>query len=320
MEYKYLGRTGLRVSQLCLGSMQFGWTADEKTSFDILSESYQAGINFIDTADIYSSWVTGNPGGIAEEIIGKWLKKSSIPRYKVIIATKVRGKMGDSPNDEGLSRAHILQAVEDSLRRLGTDYIDLYQTHWYDAQTPIEETLKTLDDLVRQGKVRYIGCSNHPAWRLVEALWTSKYNQLIRYESLQPHYNLVHRKEFEQELTTICQKYRIGVIPYSPLAGGFLTGKYRRNQSPKSARSSRAEKYFNEKNWDLLDMMENLGYSKGGFSISQVALAWLIANPAITSPIIGPRTIDQLKDNLKALELRLSTGEITSINQATDWN
>jgi aryl-alcohol dehydrogenase-like predicted oxidoreductase len=319
MEYKYLGRTGLKVSPLCLGSMQFGWTANEKISFDILNESYQAGINFIDTADIYSSWVPGNAGGVAEEIIGKWLKKSSIPRHKVIIATKVRGKMGDSPNDEGLSRAHILQAVDDSLQRLGTDYIDLYQTHWYDEQTPIEETLTTLDDLVRQGKVRYIGCSNHPAWRLVEALWTSKHNQLTSYESLQPHYNLVHRKEFEEELSLICLKYGIGVIPYSPLAGGFLTGKYRRGQSPESARSNRAEKYFNERNWELLDLMETLGYSKGGYSISQVALAWLMANPIVTSPIIGPRAIEQLRDNLKALDLKLSNEEINSLKEVTDW-
>ncbi len=161
MNYRYLGRTGLKVSELCMGSMQFGWTADEDGSHEILSAAFEAGINFIDTADVYSRWAEGNPGGVAESIIGDWMQKAKIPRQKVIIATKVRGVMGDGPNDEGLSRAHIMTAVDASLKRLGTDYIDLYQTHWYDENTPIEETLSTMDDLVHQGKVRYIGCSNY---------------------------------------------------------------------------------------------------------------------------------------------------------------
>ena len=163
MEYRYLGRTGLKVSELCMGSMQFGWTADEPQSYQILETAFEAGINFIDTADIYSTWVEGNPGGVAETIIGNWLKRSGIPRDQIIIATKVRGRMGDAPNDEGLSRAHIMNAVEGSLRRLNSAYIDLYQTHWYDENTPIEETLYALDDLIHQGKVRYIGCCNFPA-------------------------------------------------------------------------------------------------------------------------------------------------------------
>ena len=203
MEYRNLGRTGLKVSELCLGTMQFGWTADEALSLRILDAAFEAGINFIDTADVYSRWAEGNPGGVAETIIGKWMKGSEIPRHQVVIATKVRGRMGQGPNDEGLSRAHILQAIEASLHRLETDYIDLYQTHWFDESTPIDETLSALDDLVRQGKVRYIGCSNHPAWRLTEALWTSKTLHLARYDSLQPHYSLVHRAEFfpEQRLS-----------------------------------------------------------------------------------------------------------------------
>ncbi len=247
MNYRKLGRTGLKVSALCLGTMQFGWTADEKLSFNILSTAFNNGINFIDTADIYSRWVDGNPGGIAETIVGKWLKKNQIARDQVVIATKVRGEMGTGPNDKGLSRTHIFNAVEDSLRRLNVDYIDLYQTHWQDEETSIDETLIALDDLVRQGKVRYVGASNYSAWRLMQSLWSADTNGVSRYDSLQPHYNLVHREEFERELAAVCQTYQIGVIPYSPLAGGFLTGKYRQDQPiPESLRADGArKKYFN---------------------------------------------------------------------------
>lgn len=224
MEYRYLGRTGLKVSAICLGSMQFGWTADEATSLHILDIAWQNGVNFIDTADIYSRWAEGNPGGISEEIIGKWIKRSAIPRHQLILATKVRGRMGEAPNDEGLSRLHIMHSVEASLKRLQTDVIDLYQVHWFDAQTPIEETLRALDDLIHQGKIRYIGCSNYPAWRLMQALWISDRLNLHTFVSVQPHYNLVHRAEFESELSEVCAWYGLGVIPYSPLAGGFLIG------------------------------------------------------------------------------------------------
>ena len=319
MEYRNLGRTGLKVSELCLGSMQFGWTAGEELSHQILTASYEAGINFIDTADIYSRWVEGNPGGVAENIVGQWIKANNIPRDQLVIATKVRGQMGDGPNDEGLSRGHIMQAVEASLRRLGTDYIDLYQTHWYDENTPIDETLKALDDLVRQGKVRYLGCSNYPAWRLTEALWTSKQHHLARYDSLQPHYNLVHRAEFERGLAEVCRQYGVGVIPYSPLAGGFLTGKYRKGQVPDSARAKGVSRYFNDRNWELLEKMETVGKDKRDYSISQIALAWLLSDPLITSPIIGPRTLEQLKDNLASVGLRLSAQEIDLLNDASDW-
>ncbi len=317
MEYRNLGRTGLKVSPLCLGSMQFGWTADEETSFAILDAAWEAGINFIDTADIYSRWVEGNPGGVAERIIGKWLRDRGIPRHEVVIATKVRGPMGTGPNDQGLSRAHIMQAVEDSLRRLGTDYIDLYQAHWFDAETPIEETLRAFDDLVRQGKVRYIGASNYPAWRLMQALWVSDRLNLTRFDCLQPHYNLVHRAEFERELADVCREYGLGVIPYSPLAGGFLTGKYRRDQTPESVRAEGVKRrYFKEKNWALLDQMEEIAQAHG-CTISQIALAWLIANPVVTSPIIGPRTLEQLQDNLSALQVALAPTEIERLNEAS---
>lgn len=320
MEYKYLGRTGLKVSELCLGTMQFGWTADEGSSYEILSAAYETGINFIDTANIYSRWAAGNPGGVSETIIGKWMKDSDIPRHQIIIATKVRGVMGDGPNDEGLSRAHIMTAVEDSLNRLQTDYIDLYQAHWYDENTPIEETLSTLDDLVHQGKVRYIGCSNYPAWRLMQSLWASDRKNLVRYDTLQPHYNLVHRAEFERQLADICRTYSLGVIPYSPLGGGFLTGKYRQDsQSFESQRAKGVERYFSKTNWDLLDIMETMGTDKGGKSISQIALAWMLVDPVITSPIIGPRTLEQLHDNLDAVVIRLSKKEKKILDDASQW-
>ncbi len=319
MEYQNLGRTGLRVSELCLGTMQFGWTADEALSIKILNAAMNAGLNFIDTADVYSRWVEGNPGGVAETIIGKWIKQNKIPRDQIVIATKVRGRMGDGPNDEGLSRLHIMQAVEASLRRLDTDYIDLYQTHWYDEKTGIEETLRAMDDLVHQGKVRYIGCSNYPAWRLTEALWTAEHYQLARFDTLQPHYNLVHRAEFERELYDVCRQYSLGVIPYSPLGGGFLTGKYRRDKKPDSARARGAKRYFTDRNWDLLEKMDALGREKGNYTISQIALAWLLSDPLIASPIIGPRDMDQLADNLGAVGLRLTPEEKTLINVSSDW-
>ena len=219
MIYARLGRTGLRVSQLCLGTMTFGWTTDESTSFDVMDAAFEAGVNFFDTADIYSRWADGNQGGESETIIGKWLRTKN--RRDVIIATKVRGRMWDGPNGEGLSRYHIIQAVEDSLRRLNTDYIDLYQTHYYDAETRPDETLRALDDLVTGGKVRYIGASNYPAWRLTKSLWVSDVKNISRYETLQPHYSLFNRSEFERELADLCVDQSIGVIPYSPLAADF---------------------------------------------------------------------------------------------------
>jgi 1-deoxyxylulose-5-phosphate synthase len=317
MEYRNLGRTGLKVSELCMGTMQFGWTVDEAGSYPVLKKAFESGINFFDTADVYSRWAPGNPGGVAETIIGKWLKQNDVPRDQIILATKVRGQMGTGPNDQGLSRKHILDAVEGSLRRLQTDYIDLYQTHFYD-EVPIEETLGTLTDLVHQGKVRYIGCSNYPAWRLMQALWASDAHALARYDSLQPHYSLVHREEFERELADVCRTYGVGVIPYSPLAGGFLTGKYRQGQpDPESARAGRAKGYFSERNFALIEKMDALGKQKGSKSVSQIALAWMLSNPLITSPIIGPRSPEQLEDNLGAAGLRLTQDEINLLNEAS---
>ncbi|MEJ2708150.1 MAG: aldo/keto reductase [Anaerolineales bacterium] len=318
MQYRNLGRTGLKVSELCLGSMQFGWTADETAAQRVLSAAYEAGINFIDTADVYSRWVEGNPGGVAESIIGDWMHENSIPRDKLVLATKVRAPVGDGPNDQGLSRAHIFNAVEASLKRLKTDYIDLYQTHYFDENTPIAETMIALDDLVRQGKVRYLGCSNYPAWRLMSALWASDRRGLARYNSLQPHYNLVHRAEFERELAQVCRQYGLGVIPYSPLAGGFLTGKYRPDSQPDSARSGGVRRYFNDRNWKLLEVMDELAQKKGA-SLSQLAIAWLMADPLVTSPIIGPRNLEQLQDNLGSIDVHLNENEKNALDEASAW-
>ena len=317
MNYRNLGRTGLKVSELCLGTMQFGWTAGVEESYQVLNSAYEAGLTFLDTANVYSRWVEGNPGGVSETIIGDWMKKFNIPRPQMVIATKVRGKMGEGPNDQGLARVHILQAVEDSLRRLKTDYIDLYQTHFYDPTTPIEETLQALDDLVRQGKVRYIGCSNYPAWRLMEALWISDRRGLERFDSVQPHYSLVHRAEYERQLAEVCRTYRLGVIPYSPLAGGFLTGKYRRDQTDAGSRRN-VEQYFSDSNWAILDALDTIAAERTA-TTSQIALAWMLTRPEITSPIIGPRSLEQLQDNLGAVGMQLTPLEMAALDQVSRW-
>jgi 1-deoxyxylulose-5-phosphate synthase len=318
MEYRFLGSTDLKVSALCLGSMQFGWTVDEAGSHQVLSAAFEAGVNFVDTADVYSRWAEGNPGGVAEHIIGRWWKQAQIPRDKLILATKVRGNMGGGPQDEGLSRDHILQSIENSLRRLQTEYIDLYQAHYPDEKTPIEETLRTFDDLVRQGKVRYFGASNYRSWELMQALWSADKNSLKHFDCLQPHYNLVHRAEFERELAAVCKAYAIAVIPYSPLGGGFLTGKYRPGSIPPSARVGRVKRYFNRRNWTLLDKLEKLGDQKNA-SISRIALAWLLADPLVTSPIIGPKSLAQLEDNLGAIDVHLTVEEKSGLDKASVW-
>jgi aryl-alcohol dehydrogenase-like predicted oxidoreductase len=323
MEYRLLGTTGVRVSELCLGTMQFGWTASEAESCEVLSAAHSAGINFIDTADIYSRWADGNPGGVSESIIGKWLGRKEARREQLVIATKARGDMGQGPNDQGLSRLHVQASVEGSLRRLGTDYIDLYQLHWPDEDTPIEETLRALDDLVHKGSIRYIGCSNFPAWRLVQALWISDRQQLVAFATLQPHYSLMHRAEYERELEAVSQAYRLGVLPYSPLAGGFLTGKYRRGAaapSPSRGESSqRIQGYMQrESSWDLLDALEKIARARGK-AISQAALAWLLSRPTVTCPIIGPRNVGQLNDNLGAVGLRLDGAEMDILDRISAW-
>jgi len=319
MDYKKLGRTGLKVSLLCMGTMQFGWSVNEADTHRILSATLDAGINFIDTADIYSKWVDDNPGGVSETFIGNWMKKNKIRRDQIVLATKVRGEMGKGPNDQGLSRMHIVNAVDASLRRLQTDYIDLYQSHWTDEDTPIEETLRAFDDLVKQGKVRYVGASNYAAWELMQALWTSDKHNLVRYDSLQPHYNLIHRDEFERELHAVCLAYQIAVIPYSPLAGGFLTGKYRRDEPlPESRRAEGRKRAMTDKNFDLIDEIEVIAL-RHNETISQIALAWMLANPVITSPIIGATSIEQLNENLGALKVKLTGDELALLDKLTRW-
>ena len=321
MEYRRLGRTGLKVSTICLGTMQFGWTADEETSHLVLNRAIELGCNFIDTANVYSSWASGNKGGESETIIGSWLASDSIRREDIIIATKVRGKMGNGPNDQGLSRQHILSSVHDSLNRLRTDYIDLYQVHWPDKDTPLDETLGALDDLVRSGLVRYIGCSNYPAWLLTKALGASDIRRLARFESLQPHYNYIHRSEFERELQDLCTDQKIGVIPYSPLAGGFLTGKYsREGDLPDSERVNGVKsRYFNDRGFDALETMAQVSKSYDA-PVSQMAIAWILANPIVSSAIIGANTVSQLEETVAGADLEITSVDKTKLDDATAWD
>jgi len=319
MEYVRLGRTALNVSRLCLGTMQFGWSLGQADSHDVLSAAFEAGINFMDTADVYSNWVAGNPGGVAEAYIGSWMKTAKIARDRIVLATKVRGKMGAPPDNEGLGRAHIMKAVEDSLQRLQTDCIDLYQSHSPDENTPIEETLRAYDDLVQQGKVRYIGASNYTAPELLQALAVSGRDNLVRYDCLQPHYNLIWRAEFEAGLRQVCELHQLGVIPYSPLAGGFLTGKYRQGQPPpNSKRAAGRARAMTEKNFALIAKMDEIAGNHRA-AISQIALAWMLADPVVSSPIIGATSRAQLRENLGALTLQLTPGELDDLNSLTEW-
>jgi aryl-alcohol dehydrogenase-like predicted oxidoreductase len=306
------GKTDLRVSNLCLGTMQFGWTADEAASFEVMDAFAAAGGNFIDTADIYSRWWPGNPGGVSEEIIGRWMKARG-NRYHLIIATKVRGQMWDGPDGEGLSRAHITRAVEDSLRRLKVDTIDLYQTHWPDDGVPQEETFAVFADLIASGKVRYIGLSNYRTSQLEEALRLAP-----RYVSLQPHYNLVWREEYESRKMQFCAANGIAVIPYSPLEGGFLSGKYRRGESlPSTPRAYLNRKFMTDQGFAVTAALEAIAGEKGVTS-SAVALAWLLHRPAITAPIIGANSPAQLADLLPASELPLTDVDMRLLNDASE--
>lgn len=318
MKYSRLGKTGLKVSALCLGTMQWGYTADEEAAFAVMDAFVERGGNFFDTADFYVRWIDKARSGISETIIGRWMKARG-NRQQVMIATKVYQPMGEAPNERGLSRKHILEGVEASLRRLQTDYIDLYQAHAFDAETPIDETLKAFDDLQRAGKVRYVGAANYTAWRLMEALWRADVNRTVRYDSLQPHYNLVHRAEFERDLKTICEQYQIGVIPYSSLAGGFLSGKYRRGQRIESQRAeSVLRRYDNERAWRTIETVQRIAGETGSTS-SAVALAWLLAQPVITAPITGANSVEQLRQSLPALDLDLSPSQIAQLNEASAW-
>jgi aryl-alcohol dehydrogenase-like predicted oxidoreductase len=321
MDYRKLGRTGLKVSEFCLGTMTFEWTSSREDSLAVLDRFWESGGNFIDTADVYSRWAEGNDGGVAETVIGEWMQGK--PRTQIILATKVRGRMWDGPTGEGLSRHHIMAAVEGSLRRLQTDYIDLYQTHAPDWDTPLDETLRVLDDLVTSGKVRYIGASNHRAWLMMKTLWTSDRLRLARYDCIQPHYHLLNRAEVEPELAAVCVDQGIAMIPYSPLAGGFLTGKYQRGSSPATGRGAkgaadhdRMKKYKTDMGWATLDALRDLGKARDK-TILQMALGWQLSLPWVTSPIIGANTVTQLDESLGAVGLRLSDDEMSRLDDVT---
>lgn len=296
--------------------MQFGWTADEPSSFAVMDAFVAAGGNFIDTADIYSRWAPGNPGGVSEEIIGRWMKARG-NRESLVVATKVRGEMWKGAGGDGLSRAHIVRAVEDSLRRLQVDTIDLYQCHWPDEATPIEETLVVFGELIAAGKVRHIGASNYSVVQLAEALRIADAKGLPRFSTLQPHHNLVHRGEYEAELADLCVRERLGVIPYSPLAGGFLTGKYRKGEPlPQSQRAGRAREYMTDQGFAIVEALDAIARARN-VTIPAVALAWELTRLQIQSPIIGANTVEQFNALLPAAELHLDASEVSRLETAS---
>lgn len=308
VEYVKLGRTGLKVSRLCLGCLNFGWTTDETESVRIIHRALDAGINFIDTANVYGQ-------GASEIIVGKALAGR---RDQVVLATKFSRAVGDGPNDRGNSRWHIMREVERSLKRLGTDYIDLYQVHRPDPDTPMDETLSALTDLVRQGKVRYIGTSTFPAWELCESLWIADRFGYERFVCEQPPYNILNRS-IERELLPFARKHGFAIIPWSPLAAGWLSGKYRRGQPPPpGSRATRRhwdlESELSARRFDAVEQLEALARDVGK-TLSQVALNWLLQQPAVTAPIIGPRTMEQLLDNLGALDWSLGPEHLEAIDR-----
>jgi aryl-alcohol dehydrogenase-like predicted oxidoreductase len=314
MEKRRLGQSSLYIAPVAFGGNVFGWTADEKTSFELLDAFVAAGFNFIDSADVYSRWHAGNQGGESETILGKWLKSRG-NRSKVIIATKLGIEMG--PGKKGLSRAYMMRAVEASLRRLQTDYIDLYQSHRDDPGTPIEETLSAYGELIKQGKVREIGASAFSAARLSEALRLSSAHGLPRYQSLQPLYNLVERKEFEGEVEALCRREQLGVVPYYSLASGFLTGKYRAGADTEGrARGSRVAKYINDAGFRVLAALNEVA-KRYHTKSAQVALAWMMARPAITAPIASATNLDQLREIMQAPEIKLDRDAIEQIDRAS---
>jgi aryl-alcohol dehydrogenase-like predicted oxidoreductase len=308
--------TGIEVAPLAFGGNVFGWTIDEKRSFELLDAFADAGFNLIDTADVYSHWKPGNKGGESETIIGKWLKLRG-NRDKVIIATKVGGAV--TGGKKSLTRQHILQAVEGSLQRLQTDYIDLYQSHWDDLDTPVAETIETYAELVKQGKVKAIGASNLSAERLIESIEYSDAHGLPRYETLQPEYNLYNRRKYEQEYEPICLEKGLGVINYYALASGFLTGKYRNpGDVEKSARGGGVVKtYLNDRGLRILDALDEVAKDYNTTPAS-IAIAWLIARPSITAPIASATSIEQLDDLVEAAQLQLDHEAIEMLNKASE--
>jgi len=309
MEHATLGRTGLLVSRLCLGTMTFGFQCDEAQSRAILDAAAEGGIDFLDTADVYPIGGDANTVGRTEEIIGRWLEGK---RHDYILATKCLGRMGPKRWNQGMSRKHILEAIDASLRRLRTDYVDLYQLHGYDASTPMDEALEALDTIVRQGKARYVGVSNWPAYKVARALGRSEAKDLVKFVSVQPRYNLLFRT-FERDLLPLCLEEGVGVIPYNPLAGGLLTGKHSGAAAPVegtrftmgSAAGFYQQRYWHEREFQTIEDFRRLA-SEAGMSMATLAVAWVMANPAITAPIVGASRPEQLKDSLAAAESSIS--------------
>jgi aryl-alcohol dehydrogenase-like predicted oxidoreductase len=315
MKKRKLGDSGLEVSPLAFGGNVFGWTADETMSFRLLDAFVAEGFNLIDTADVYARWVQGLEGGESEAIIGKWLKRSG-KRQSVIIATKVGKEMG--PDKKGLSRSYIFQAVEESLRRLQTDYIDLYQSHEDDTQTPLEETLDAFDRLIQDGKVRAIGASNFSAKRLAEALQVSEQYGYPRYQSLQPLFNLYDRIDYEKDLEPLCREKELAVISYFSLASGFLTGKYRSEADlADRARADIVKKYLNARGYRILEALDKVA-QQHNVTPAQAALAWLIAQPTVTAPIASATNLEQLNQLIQAATLELDPSSMELLNQASD--
>ena len=315
MERKSLGKSEIHVAPLTFGGNVFGWTLDEKQSFEILDGFLNYGFNFIDTADVYSRWVSGNQGGESETIIGKWMKERG-NRHDVVIATKVGGDMG---HGRTLSKKHILQSVEGSLQRLQTDYIDLYQSHYDDPETPQEEIIETYMQLVQQGKVRLIGASNFSKDRLAQSRDISEKNGYPVYQTLQPLYNLFDRKAFEEDLEAYCLENSIGVINYYALASGFLSGKYRSEDDlNKSARGAGNKKYLNEKGFAILSALDEVA-NRHNSTPASIAIAWLLARPSVTAPIASATNREQLKSLVRATELKLDSDSIDLLDKASDW-
>ncbi len=315
MEKRKLGNTDLFVSPVTFGGNVFGWTIDEAKSFEILDGFLEAGFNFIDTADVYSRWNPGNSGGESETIIGKWLKLRN-NRQQVILATKVGADMGEGKK---LNKAYITKRVEDSLKRLQTDYIDLYQSHYDDLETPVLETLEAYDQLIRAGKVRWIGASNFSAERLKESLEASKKNSLPIYQSFQPEYNLYSREKFEKEYEQLCLDHHLGVINYYALASGFLSGKYRSEQDlNKSQRGGGIKNYLNERGFKILKALDEVSEQYNS-SPASIALAWLIARPSVTAPIASVTSTAQLKDLVQAAAIKLDVEHIAILDKASEW-
>lgn len=314
MNKRKLGNSGLEIAPLALGGNVFGWTVDEATSFALLDAFVASGFSLVDTADVYSVWVPGHVGGESETIIGKWLKRSG-RRQDVVIATKVGMEM--TPDKKGLSRAHILRSAEDSLRRLQTDYIDLYQSHKDDAETPLVEAAETYSRLIEQGKVRAIGASNYSAERLSQALLVSEQHGYPSYQTLQPSYNLYDRNDYETNLESLCMEKGLGVISYFSLASGFLTGKYRSEDDlSKSPRGRRTKQYLNERGFRILQALDQVA-SELNSTPARVALAWLIACPSITAPIASATSLEQLDDLIEATRLELNASSIELLNEAS---